>query len=83
MNIAGNMEWCTDLDNMTCRNVKNDVVVSFEKKGNQLLGKIADLPNDIFWEWANIKNWDIIVKKTIAEAEKVFLREYAENKACA
>jgi len=82
MNIATNIEWCTDLDNMTCRNVKNDVVVMFERKGNELFGKIIDIPNDIFWEWANIRNWKLIVKKTISEAKKVFLMEYVDNEIC-
>jgi len=78
INIAQG-EWIADLGSMTCRNINNMIVVSFERKGKTLLGKIKDMPVELIQQWANIPSGHNLVRKAVAEAEEVFLRAYVQN----
>jgi hypothetical protein len=35
-------KWIADLGNMTCRNIENNIAVTFERSGKALQGKIKD-----------------------------------------
>jgi len=67
--------WFMDLKNMVCRNVINDVVVGFEQRGNKYYGQIVQIPEEILFAWANNEKCNKLVRKTIKQAEKVFMKE--------
>jgi len=82
MNVAANLEWKTDLRAMSCHNVKNDVVVLFEKKGNEIYGKIKNIPIKLFKKIDSKQTWEVMLNNFIIEAGKFFMMEYNENEAC-
>jgi hypothetical protein len=73
------MDWVINLENMTCQNINTDIVVGFEKKGDAFFGKIKDLPDKIYKQWAKNENGGSLLKDTLTKAEEVFLRGYKEN----
>ena len=76
--IAGG-EWIADLGAMTCQNYANKIVVSFEKKGKSITGKLKSIPMALFAKWASEPHGEGKIKKAVMEAEEVFLRAYFEN----
>jgi hypothetical protein len=53
--------------------------VKFEKSGKTLIGKIKDVPMDLFAKWAAEPNGERHIEKVVMEAEEVFLRAYFER----
>lgn len=74
-------EWIADLEEMTCRNMNNRIIVRFEKKGHSLTGKIHEIPIKLRQFWDRFPNSDRLVHKTITDAKKIFLQEYARSGA--
>ena len=72
-------EWVADLGAMTCRNYNTNIVVCFERQGNSLIGKIQDMPMDLFAKWAGGPHGERRIQTAVMEAEEVFLRAYSEN----
>ena len=79
MQTASNMDWVINLEEMTCHNINTGIDVIFEKKGDAFIGKIKDLPDNIYEQWANTENGVGLFKFIVTEAENVFLRIYIEN----
>ena len=69
-------EWIPDLGTMTCRNNSKKITVKFEKKGNALVGKIKDMPDDLFIKWAVEPNSEKKIANVVLEAEQVFLKSF-------
>jgi hypothetical protein len=80
MVTAANTEWVADVVTMTCKNTTNNIVVSFEKSGSNLKGKITNLPLELIKSWAIEKRGEMNIRNAILEAEEVFLRVYFNNK---
>ena len=72
-------EWIVDLGAMACRNINNKIVITFEKKGKALLGKIKDMPIEMIIELAGKPDGHKYMRKAVKEAEKVFCKAYHEN----
>jgi len=72
-------EWIADLGTMVCRNINTRMVVSFERQGKTIAGKIKDMPMELFEQWAMISNGEKLIEKAVMEAEEVFLRAYFES----
>jgi len=76
MSAATNREWSINLKKMTCRNLKNDVVVAFERIGDGLYGKIKNIPLKLFIEKDEKQNWEVMLNVYINEASRAFMNEY-------
>ena len=74
MKTTGN--WQVDLNNFTCRNTENEIVIVFEKKGAALVGKIQYLPIRISAEWIKDSNGEKYIRNAVIEADEVFFRAY-------
>lgn len=74
-----NGEWIADLQTMTCRNIMNKVIVSFEIKGKFPQGKIQYIPMDLLSKLTIQPNGDEAIEKMVMEAEEVFMRAYFER----
>ena len=61
---------------MTCRNIENQMVIVFEKKGPALKAKIREIPVKLLEKWAEDPNGERHIRKAIIEADEVFFREY-------
>ena len=72
-------KWVVDLLNLTCRNIENQMVVAFEKKGPALEGKIKDMPVELLEMWARETNSETRIKRAVIEADEVFFRAYFDN----
>ena len=72
-------EWIADLGAMYCRNINTGIIVSFEKSGNTLIGKVKDMPIELLRHWAMLVNGHKLMQKAVMEAEEVFLRAYVES----
>ena len=76
MNKKTNEKWHVDLKNLTCRNIENHMVITFEKKGAALASKVMDLPLDLVQKWAIDPDGKKHLKKAVIEADEVFFKEY-------
>jgi hypothetical protein len=74
-----NGEWIVDLDAMTCRNINNKIVVSFEKKEDAVFVKMSYIPIDTLQKWSKTHERDDNMQKSLMEAEDVFLMAYFEK----
>ena len=72
-------EWIADLGAMLCRNINNNIVISFEKAGIGVTGKIKDIPMDLFAKWAVEPHGERKIQQVVMEAEDFFWRAYFEN----
>jgi len=68
--------WVFDNASMTCRNVENDVVVVFEKADNEFIGKLRDIPMDLFGKIAELENGERVIADIVKNAKDVFLRHF-------
>ena len=71
--------WLVDLNNLTCSNTENHVVVVFEKKWPALIGKIKYIPIDLVEKLTRIPDKEDFIRKSIIEADEVFYRAYFNN----
>jgi len=72
----GTEKWVVDLLNLTCRNIENQVVVAFEKRGPALEGKIRDMPVELLEMWTRETNGENHIRRAVIEADEVFFRAY-------
>jgi hypothetical protein len=71
-------DWDIDLAAMTCRNIRNNIIVSFERAGNIFLGKIKDIPNNLIEKWATEPDGKKKANNMVMEAEDIFIKVYLE-----
>ncbi len=79
MITIANGEWIADLRAMTCQNILNNVIVSFEVKEKLPQGKIKDIPMDLLSKLAIQSDGEKAIEKMVADAEEVFLKAYFER----
>lgn len=72
--ITGN--WLVDLNDLTCLNTENQMVITFVKKGPMLVGKIKLIPNELHEKWVTDPDRERHIRKAIIEADEVFFRAY-------
>ena len=68
--------WKVDLENLTCQNIENHMIIAFEKKGMALEGKIRDMPIGLLEKWAREPNGERHIKIAVIEADEAFFRAY-------
>jgi len=68
-------EWLVDTEAMLCSNSQTKIVVEFEKNGKTCTGKIKDMPLELTARIAKMKDGDLLLKKTVLDAEEVFTKE--------
>ena len=73
-------EWIADLGGKVCRNINKKITVCFERRGKTYIGKVKDMPLELMEQWAKIPDGYKLFRKTVKEAEKVYLRAYIESK---
>ena len=71
---VGNWSWIIDTDEMTCRNLENDVTITIKKEGENLRGIIRDMPLDLFSKIAEYDDGERIIEKMVKTAEKEYFR---------
>jgi hypothetical protein len=69
-------KWLVDLDNLTCRNTENQLVIEFEKRGQMLMGTIKDIPIRLVQQWTQDPNCEADIRKALVEADEVFFKVY-------
>ena len=79
MQTISNMDWIINLKDMTCRNIDTDIVIIYERDGDDILGRIKELPNKIYEQWAYREDGAILFKQILKEAREIFLKVYIEN----
>ena len=75
----GGWNWIVDTDEMTCRNLENDVTISMKKEGETLRGIIQDMPVDLFSKIAEYGDGERIIEEIVKTAEEEF-RAYSSDK---
>ena len=68
--------WLVDLNNLTCRNTENQIIIAFEKRGPALVGKIKYMPIGLSAEWIVDPNGERYIRNAVIEADEVFFRAY-------
>ena len=69
--------WVVNTNDMTCRNVENNVIIKMEKDGDFLRGTLHDMPMKLFTEIAKYEDGEKIIEKIVRMAEK----KYLENRS--
>jgi hypothetical protein len=72
-------EWTVDVEAMTCRNFKKDILIIFEWEGKTLTGKILDMPI-LLMKWKKLPVVNMSIERLIIEAQEVFLKVYTDKK---
>jgi hypothetical protein len=65
--------WVVNTNDMTCRNVENNVIIKMEKVGNFLRGKIQDMPMKLFAEISRYEDGEKIIERIVKMAEEKYL----------
>jgi len=73
MDIPG-WNWVVNTDEMTCKNVENEVTIKMEKNGNNFKGIIRYMPMDLFSEIAKYRDGERIIEEIVRTAEEEYLR---------
>jgi len=68
-------EWLVDTEALICSNNLTKIVVGFSKSGKTYIGKIKDMPLELTARLAKMKDGDLLLKKTVLDAEEVFRKE--------
>ena len=79
-------KWHVDLANFTCHNTETKMIITFEKKGKSLRGKIKEIPLSLLENWVKDPNCNKLIRKAVIEADEVFFKAYFNNeieKKCA
>ena len=71
--------WIVDPDEMTCRNVENEVIIKMEKEGKNLKGMLKNMPIDLFSEIAGYEDGEKIIEKIVKTAEAEYFRAYSKE----
>ena len=79
MNNKTSEKWLVDLKNFTCYNTENQIVISFEKKGNSFQGKIKEIPLVLLDTWTQNSDINKLFRKAFIEADEAFFKAYFAN----
>ena len=74
-----NEEWIVDLGAMTCQNANNNIIVGIEKMGKDFIGKVKDMPIELFAELAKKPDGERFIMDAVFKAEEAFLNAYIEE----
>jgi hypothetical protein len=66
--------WVVNTDEMTCKNVENEVTIKIEKTGDNFRGMIRDMPIGLFSEIAKLRDGERIIENIVRTAEEEYLR---------
>jgi hypothetical protein len=73
MDIPG-WNWVVDTDEMTCKNVENEVTIKMEKNGDNFKGMLRDMPIGLFSEIAKYRDGERIIEDIVKTAVEEYLR---------
>jgi len=65
--------WVVNTNDMTCKNVENDVIIKMEMVGDFPRGRIEDMPMKLFAEISKYADGEKIIEKIVKTAEKKYL----------
>jgi hypothetical protein len=65
--------WVINTNDMTCRNVENNVIIKMEKDGDFLRGTLYDMPMKLFAEISGYADGEKIIQKIVRMAEEKYL----------
>ena len=72
-------EWLVDTEAMLCSNSLIKIVVGFVRNGETYIGKIKDMPLELTVRLSKMKDGDLLLKKTVLDAEEIFNKEMFEK----
>ena len=65
--------WVVNKDDMTCKNVENQVVIKMEKDSGNLRGMLHDMPMKLFAAISKNEDGEKIIEKIVKMAEAEYL----------
>ena len=71
--------WIADLKTMTCANTASKIVISFQKLGGDIIGKVKYVPLVLLKEWGATPDGGEFLKNAVVEAEKVFMKAHSDS----
>jgi hypothetical protein len=66
--------WVVDTDEMTCKNIENDVTIKIKKNGDNFKGMIKDMPMGVFSAICRHRDGERIIESIVKTAEEEYLR---------
>jgi hypothetical protein len=72
-------EWLVDTEAMLCSNSLTKIVIGFVRNGETYIGKIRDMPLELMVRLAKMKDGDLLLQKTVLDAEEIFNKKMIEK----
>jgi hypothetical protein len=70
---VGEWNWVVNTDDMTCKNVENDVTIKMEIVGGNLKAMLHDMPIRLFTEISEYNNGEKIIEEIVRIAREKYL----------
>ena len=70
---VGEWSWVVNINDMTCKNLENGVTIKMEMVGDNLKGKLLDMPMKLFAEVSKYSDGEKIIEKIIRLAEDEYM----------
>ena len=74
MTDIGKWSWVVDINEMTCKNVENEITIKINKNGETFKGMIRDMPMDLFSRIAGYGDGELIIEKIVKTAEEEYYK---------
>ena len=71
---VGNWNWIVNTDDMTCKNVENDVTVKMEKADGNLKAMLHYMPMELFAKISGYSSGEKIIEEIVKSAREKYLR---------
>ena len=79
MNRLTSQKWIVDLNELSCFNIENQMLIVFVKKGPTFQGKIKEMPVELQEMSKKTKNGEKYIRNAVIEADAVFFKAYFER----
>ena len=70
---VGEWDWIVNKDDMTCKNIENDVTVKIENVDGHLKAMLHYMPMELFAKISGYKNGEKVIEEIVGKAREKYL----------
>ena len=70
---VGEWHWVVNMDDMTCKNLENEVTIKIERVGEDLKAMLHDMPIELFAEISGYNDGEKIIENIVRLAGEEYL----------
>ena len=76
---VGRWNWIVDTNEMTCKNMENEITIEMRQEGENYKGLIRDMPMNLFSKIAGFGDGEMIIEKIVKTAEEEYIKTCYER----